>query len=61
MDRFGGVAEWLGRGLQNLVRQFNSARRLPGLLNRGSGPPTPTAARPISGLFVLKGVNTALI
>ena len=24
----GVVAEWLGRGLQNLVQQFNSARRL---------------------------------
>ena len=24
----GGVAEWLGRGLQNLVLRFNSGRRL---------------------------------
>ena len=24
----GGVAEWLGRGLQNLVQRFNSAPRL---------------------------------
>lgn len=24
----GDVAEWLGRGLQNPVRRFNSARRL---------------------------------
>ena len=25
----GDVAEWLGRGLQNLVQRFESARRLP--------------------------------
>src|SRR5207249_561392 len=28
---FGGVAEWLGRGLQNLVQRFNSAPRLKGI------------------------------
>ena len=27
----GDVAEWLGRGLQNLVPRFNSGRRLSGL------------------------------
>ena len=25
---YGALAEWLGRGLQNLVRRFESARRL---------------------------------
>ena len=28
MTRPGAVAEWLGRGLQSLVQQFESARRL---------------------------------
>ena len=30
---FGDMAEWLGRGLQNLVRRFESACRLFELLN----------------------------
>jgi hypothetical protein len=29
MIRRGAVAEWLGRGLQSLVHQFDSGRRLP--------------------------------
>ena len=29
-DPRGAVAEWLGRGLQSLVQQFESARRLVG-------------------------------
>jgi hypothetical protein len=28
MARHGAVAEWLGRGLQSLVHQFDSGRRL---------------------------------
>ena len=36
MTRPGAVAEWLGRGLQSLVHQFDSGRRLLGLVSVGS-------------------------
>ena len=35
MRHSGAVAEWLGRGLQSLVHQFDSGRRLDTSLCRG--------------------------
>ena len=35
MARPGAVAEWLGRGLQSLVQQFESARRLEACIHAG--------------------------
>jgi hypothetical protein len=41
----GAMAEWLGRGLQNLVHRFNSGSRLQ--------PKTPVK----TGVFVFPGLN----
>src|SRR3954453_19627083 len=40
----GAVAEWLGRGLQSLVHQFESGRRL----SASQGPDAPAGARPVA-------------
>ena len=32
MDQYGALAEWLRRGLQNLVHRFNPGRRLQNVL-----------------------------
>src|SRR6266487_3175119 len=47
----GGVAEWLGSGLQNRARQFNSARRLTGVFPKGSA----ECSRKSSGMEPLAG------
>jgi hypothetical protein len=39
MARRGAVAEWLGRGLQSLVHQFDSGRRLSGASKKTSKEP----------------------
>ncbi len=51
--RYGAVAEWLGRGLQSLVQQFESARRLLSRPLRSGAINAPTSSRWSAGALGL--------